>query len=77
MAGKKEGALTYLIYNKSFDETYTAHVRKNGTGWFGWIPDIPDIKCQEQTVEVVQEKLPNMLHETLVSVEKDWQEQSD
>ena len=75
MAENRDGALTYLIYNKSFDETYTAHVKKNGSGWVGWIPDVPKVKCQEQTVEAVQEKLPNILHETLVSGEETWQKQ--
>ena len=40
---------TVEIHDKVFEETYTAHVEKNGTSWLGWIPEVPKVKCEEPT----------------------------
>lgn len=37
------------IHNKIFDETYTAHIQRNGPNWLGWIPEVPKVKCEEPT----------------------------
>ena len=34
------------IHDKVFEETYTAHIRSNGTSWLGWIPEVPKVKCK-------------------------------
>ena len=36
------------IHDKVFEETYTAHIQKNGTNWLGWIPEVPKVKCEER-----------------------------
>lgn len=61
------------IHDKIFEETYTAHIQSNGTSWFGWIPDIPEVKCEEPTEEVLQKSLENKLHETLEAEEVAWE----
>ena len=71
----EEGMITYYIYNELFDETYTAHIQKNGNAWEGSIVELPEIECSAETAEVVQEKLPNLLQETLVAKETAWDQQ--
>ncbi len=70
-----EGIITYYIYNKLFDETYTAHIQKNGEGWEGSIMEHPEVECVAETAEVVQQKLPDMLEQTLIAKEKAWDQQ--
>ena len=70
-----EGMITYYIYNELFDETYTAHIRRNGNAWEGSIVELPEIGCSAETAEAVQEKIPDMLHETLVAKEAAWDQQ--
>ena len=70
MRNSKSGTITYLIYNELFDETYTAHIQQNGTGWEGRVVDFPEIECVEETAEAVQQKLPDMLQQTLVVKEE-------
>ena len=52
-----EGTITYYVYNKLFDETYTAYIQKNGKNWHGTIAEYPEIEYAAETVEVVQEKI--------------------
>ena len=40
---------TVEIHDKIFEETYTAHIQRNGTSWLGWIPDVPKVECKERT----------------------------
>ena len=61
------------IHDKVFEETYTAHIRRNGTGWLGWIPDVPKVKCEEPTQKELLETLENKLHEALVAEEEAWE----
>lgn len=70
-----EEMITYYIYNELFDETYTAHIQKNGNAWEGTIVELPDIEYSAETAEAVQEKLPDMLQETLVEKEAAWDQQ--
>lgn len=61
------------IHDKVFEETYTAHIQRNGTGWFGWIPDVPKVKCEELTEKVLLKTLENKLHAVLVAEEEAWE----
>ncbi len=66
-------AKTYLIHNKLFDEMFTAHIEKNGTGWVGLVPDIPELKCHGDTVEAVEQKLPGEVNQELLREEEEWE----
>ena len=65
---------TFEIEDPVFEETYTAHVKKDATGWTGWIPDIPEVECREpkSTAEDLRGILANKLHEVLEAKEKEW-----
>lgn len=66
-------AKTYLIHNELFDETFTAHIEKNGDGWVGLVPDIPELKCHGDTVEAVEQKLPGEVNQELIREEEAWE----
>ena len=63
------------IEDTIYEEIYTAHIQKNGTAWMGWIPEIPEVKCEENTHEELLKALTKVLHETLVAEEKEWDKQ--
>ena len=50
--------------------------KKNGKNWHGTIAEYPEIEYAAETVEIVQEKLPDMLEQTLIAKEKAWDQQS-
>ena len=64
---------TVEIHDKVFEETYTAHIQKNGTSWLGWIPEVPKVKCEEQTEAVLLKTLEKELHEALAAEEEAWE----
>ncbi len=66
-------AKTYLIHNELFDETFTAHIEKNGASWVGLVPDIPELKCHGDTVEAVEQKLPSAVNQELIREEEAWE----
>lgn len=66
---------TIEIHDKVFEETYTAHVQRNGTSWLGWFPEVPKVKCEERTEEVLLKTLKNRLYEALVAEEEAWEKQ--
>ena len=66
---------TVEIYDKVFEETYTAHIQKNGTSWAGWMPDVPEVKCEERTEKALLKTLEMKLHEALVAEEEAWEKQ--
>lgn len=66
-------AKMYLIHNKLFDETFTAHIEKNGAGWVGLVPDIPELKCYGDTIEEVEQKLPGEVNQELIRGEEAWE----
>ncbi len=66
---------TIEIQDKVFEETYTAHIEKNGTSWLGWIPEVPKVKCKEQTEQALLKTLKKRLHEALVAEEEAWEKQ--
>ena len=67
--------LTHVVHNDTFDETFTAYIEKNGLAWLGWIPELPEVKCEGETVEIVQKELHDSLHQTLVAKEEAWEKQ--
>ena len=66
---------TVKIHDKVFEETYTAHIEKDGTNWVGWIPEVPKVKCEEQTEAGLLKTLEKELHEALVAEEEAWEKQ--
>ena len=66
---------TVEIQDKVFEETYTAHIEKNGASWLGWFPEIPEVRCEEPTEEVLLKTLEKRLHEALVAEEEAWEKQ--
>ena len=66
---------TVKIHDPVFEETYTAHIQKNGTNWLGWIPEVPEVKCEELTEKVVLKTLETKLHESLEAEEEAWEKQ--
>lgn len=63
------------IEDPIYEETYTAHIQKNGAAWSGWIPEVPEVKCDENTQEELLKTLVKMLHETLVAEDAAWEKQ--
>ena len=61
---------TVKIYDSEYETTYTAHMKKNGDGWMGWIKEHPKVRCEEQTKKTLLETLESTLYETL---EADWE----
>ena len=45
--------------------TYTAVTKKDGTGWIGWIEEIPGVNCQERTRKELLKSLRTTLGEAL------------
>ena len=66
---------TVEIRDPIFEETYTAHIQKNGTRWIGWIPEVPEVKCEELTEKALLKTLETKLHETLEAEEEAWETQ--
>ena len=64
---------TVEIQDKIFEETYTAHIQRNGAKWLGWFPEVPEVKCEEPTEEVLLKTLEKRLHEALVAEEEAWE----
>ena len=58
------------IEDPVYEETYTAHIQKNGAEWIGWVPEVPEVKCEGNTQEELLKTLVKVLHETL---EADWE----
>ena len=52
-------------------ETYTAHIEKNGSAWIGWIPEVPEVKCKENSRQELLQTLEGELHAIL---EAEWEE---
>ena len=64
---------TVDIHDKVFEETYTAHIQRNGANWLGQIPDVPKVKCEAPTEAVLLKTLEKKLHEALVAEEEAWE----
>ena len=66
---------TVEIEDTIYEETYTAHIQKNGSVWMGWIPEVPDVKCEENTQEELLQTLGKELHKALVAADEAWDKQ--
>ena len=66
---------TIEIYDKVFEETYTAQIQRNGTNWLGWILDVPKVECEAPTEAMLLKILEKRLHEVLVAEEESWEKQ--
>jgi len=66
---------TVEIEDPVYEETYTAHLEKNGTAWIGWIPEVPEVKCKENTQEALVKTLTHELHEALEAGQEAWEKQ--
>lgn len=66
---------TVEIEDPVYEETYTAHIQKNGAAWMGWIPEVPEVKCEENTQEELHKVLVKVLHKTLVAEDEAWEKQ--
>ena len=66
---------TLEIQDPVYEETYTAHIQKNGAAWIGWIPEAPEVKCKEHTQEALLKTLVKDLHEALEVEEEAWDKQ--
>lgn len=64
---------TVDIHDKVFEETYTAHIQRNGANWLGQIPDVPNVKCNAPTETILLKNLEKKLHEALISEEEEWE----
>ena len=56
-------------------ETYTAHIQKDGSRWIGWIPEVPEVKCEESSRQKLLKTLENELHAVLKAEWEAWCEQ--
>ena len=63
------------IQDPIYEETYTAHIQKNRAAWIGWIPEVPEVKCEEHTREALLKTLVHELHEALEAEEEAWDKQ--
>ena len=63
------------IRDPIYEETYTAHIQKNGAAWIGWIPEVPEVKCEEHTREILLKTLVHELHEALEAEQEAWEKQ--
>lgn len=53
----------------------TVHIKKNGDGWIGQIPEVPEVKCEENTKKALLKTLENELHEVLETRADAWDKQ--
>ena len=53
-------------------ETYTAHIKKNGSAWIGWIPEVPEVRCEENTRTDLLKTLETELHAVLAAEWEEW-----
>ena len=66
---------TVKIQERDGVEVYIAHIEKNGDGWMGWIPEVPEVKCEEDTKESLLKTLDNELHAILEARADAWDKQ--
>ena len=63
------------IVDPVYEEPYAANITKKSDGWRGWIPDIPEVKCEAKTRSQLLETLATELREALASREEAWDQQ--
>ena len=63
------------IVDPVYEEPYAANITKKSSGWRGWIPDIPEVKCEAKTRSQLLKSLATELREVLESREEAWDKQ--
>ena len=63
------------ILDPIFQETYTAHLGKEPLGWYGWIPQLPEVECKAKTKKELINMLAIRLREALQAREDAWDKQ--
>lgn len=63
------------IEDPVFEESYTAYVTKRSSTWYGWIPDVSEVECEEKTQKELLKTLADKLHEALEAEEEEWKKQ--
>ena len=63
------------IVDPVYEEPYAANITKKSNGWRGWIPDIPEVKCEAKTRSQLLKTLAIKLREVLASREEAWDKQ--
>lgn len=63
------------IVDPVYEEPYVAYITKKSGGWRGWIPDIPEVKCEAKTRSQLLKTLATELREALESREEAWDKQ--
>jgi len=63
------------IVDPVYEESYAACITKKSNGWRGWIPGIPEVKCEAKTRSQLLEILVTKLREALTSREEAWDQQ--
>ncbi|MCY4570926.1 MAG: hypothetical protein OXD49_21760 [Candidatus Poribacteria bacterium] len=63
------------IVDPVYEEPYAANIIRKSNGWRGWIPDIPEVKCEAKTRAQLLKTLATKLREALVSREAAWDQQ--
>ena len=66
---------TVKIQDPVYEETYTAHIKKNGAARIGWIPEVPEVECEENTREALLKTLVKDLHAALAAEQEAWEKQ--
>ena len=63
------------ILDPILQETYTAHLEKEALGWYGWIPQLPEVECKAKTKKELINMLAIRLREALQAREDAWDKQ--
>ena len=63
------------IVDPVYEEPYAANITKKSSGWRGWIPDIPEVRCEAKTRSQLLKTLVTKLREVLASREEAWDKQ--
>ena len=66
---------TVEIVDPVFEETYIAKVTRKSSQWCGWIPDVPEVKCEARTKKELLKILTTKLREALEAREEAWDKQ--
>ncbi|MDE0427439.1 MAG: hypothetical protein OXN25_21505 [Candidatus Poribacteria bacterium] len=69
---KQTSIQPFDIEDPIFEETYTAYVTKRSSQWCGWIPDVPEVECEEKTKTELLKTLADELHKALEAEEEEW-----
>ena len=58
------------VVDSVYEESYAACIIKKSSGWRGWIPGIPEVKCEAKTRSQLLKILATELREALESRER-------